>query len=45
MALLGLTPTYPLSGGQARRVIIYLPDRTIPVMARWGYLLDLDKAG
>ncbi|MDK8495394.1 hypothetical protein QP920_02835 [Corynebacterium marquesiae] len=28
-----------------REVLIQLPDRTIPVTARWVYLLDLDKAG
>ncbi|MGJ4139399.1 hypothetical protein [Corynebacterium evansiae] len=28
-----------------RGVLIHLPDRTIPVTARWDYLLDLDKAG
>ena len=28
-----------------RGVLIHLPDRTIPVTARWVYLLDLDKAG
>lgn len=26
-------------------VLIHLPNRTIPVTARWVYLLDLDKAG
>lgn len=28
-----------------RGVLIHLPDCTIPVTARWAYLLDLDKAG
>lgn len=28
-----------------RGVLIHLPDRTIPVTARWVYLLYLDKAG
>lgn len=35
------------SSGEAdeRGVLIHLPDRTIPVTARWVYLLDLDKVG